>query len=161
MSPRSYYLINHTHKEFCYVEHDMPIFHVLDEIMMKFDHWTKSDDIVIDSQDACSSELVEYLVNDLGYMDIDYGDMEWRVGNTMSLRSYYLINRTHKEFCYVEHDMPIFHVLDEIMMKFDRWMKSDNIVIDSQDACSSELVEYLVNDLGYIDMDYDEDEEDE
>ena len=84
-----------------------------------------------------------------------------RVGNTMSPRSYYLINHTHKEFCYVEHDMPIFHVLDEIMLKFDHWTKSDDIVIDSQDACSSDLVEYLVNDLGYIDMDYDEDEEDE
>ena len=74
MSPPTYYLINHSQKEFCFFENDMPIFHVLDEIMKRFDHWTKTDDIVVDSQDACSSDLVEHLINELGYSDMDYDE---------------------------------------------------------------------------------------
>ena len=85
--------------------------------------------------------------------------METQVGVSMSPPTYYLINHSQKEFCYFENDIPIFHILDAILEKYDHWSKNDDIVIDSQDACSSDLVEYLVNDAGYRDMNYDDDED--
>ena len=71
MSPPAYYLINHTRKEFCFFENDISIFVVLDAALKKYTNWEKTDDICIDSDDACSCDLLEELVNDAGYFNLD------------------------------------------------------------------------------------------
>ena len=71
MSPPTYYLINHTRKEFCFFENDISIFLVLDATLTKYIHWKTTDDICIDSEDACSCALMEDLVNDGGYLNLD------------------------------------------------------------------------------------------
>lgn len=79
----------------------------------------------------------------------------------MSQPTYYLINHTRKEFCYFENEIPIFQTLDAILKKYPQWKNTDDITVDSQDACSSDLVEHLVNDAGYTDLEYDDDDDDE
>lgn len=73
MSPPNYYLINHTRREFCYFEIGISIFNVLDDIL-KNKKWEKTDDIRIDSEYAGSVALLEYLVNNVEYKDVDVQD---------------------------------------------------------------------------------------
>ncbi len=47
---------------------------VLDATLKKYTHWEKTDDICVDSEDACSCDLLEDLVNDAGYFNLDGGD---------------------------------------------------------------------------------------
>lgn len=68
----------------------------------------------------------------------------------MSPSSYYLVNRTRKEFCYFENGEPIFKVLREALLKYD-WIYTDNIHIESE-VSDDALVEHLANGLGYIDI---------
>ena len=70
---------------------------------------------------------------------------------TMSPPSYYLVNRTRKEFCYFENEEPIFKVLRESFLKYD-WRYTDAIHIESELSDYTRFVEHLSNGLGYIDV---------
>jgi hypothetical protein len=61
MSP-TYYLVNHTTKEFCFFENDASIFDVLEEAIKKC-KWKKTDHVAIDSEDASHYYLLDYLKN--------------------------------------------------------------------------------------------------
>ena len=74
MSPPTYYLINHTRKEFCFFDHDISIFTVLDDTLNTHIHWKNTDNILISSELAGSCALLEHLTNVAEYtgLGIDY-----------------------------------------------------------------------------------------
>ena len=72
MSPPTYYLINKTQKEFCSFDNRISIFKVMKNTLKLYTNWTKTDNICIDSEDAGSTVLLEYLINSKEYTCLDY-----------------------------------------------------------------------------------------
>ena len=72
MSPTSYYLINHTKKEFCGFNTDIPVFEMLELALKTYINWKDSDNIRIDSEWSSNScFLMEHLMNNLNYRDVE------------------------------------------------------------------------------------------
>jgi hypothetical protein len=72
MSPPSYYLVNHTRKEFCFYEDELPIFLALEMVLQKHTNWKNTDNVRIKSENSCSCTVLEYLTNDMEYKNVDY-----------------------------------------------------------------------------------------
>ena len=71
----------------------------------------------------------------------------------MSPPSYYLVNRTRKEFCYFENEESIIKILRDAFLEYDTWRYNDDVIIESEDAGYTFLVEHLTTGLGYVDLD--------
>ena len=69
MSRPSYYLVNHTRKEFHYFENKQSIFKVLQE-SLAYPGWKETDDLHVESELSDSTALIEHLLNDLEYKDL-------------------------------------------------------------------------------------------
>lgn len=66
-----YYLVNHTRKEFCFFDNNKSIFLVLETMLNQNNHWNRNDDdIRIGSEGSCSTSLLGFLVNSMGYNEI-------------------------------------------------------------------------------------------
>ena len=78
----------------------------------------------------------------------------------MSLPSYYFVNHSCEEFCWFDNRCPIFQELTHIIKWNHRWTLEDNICVESELSDSTVLIEYLINDLQYKNLDYDSSEED-
>ena len=72
MSPPSYYLVNHTRKEFCFFDNELPIFLVLESALQKHTNWKNTDNVRIKSENSGSCIVLEYLTNDMEYKNLDY-----------------------------------------------------------------------------------------
>lgn len=76
-SPPSYYLINHTRKQFAYFDaYTISIFKVLEIALKNYIDWQSSDDVRIDSEVFDSYELIMHLIIDLKYRDLDVDEYE-------------------------------------------------------------------------------------
>jgi len=73
MSPPSYYLVNHSRKEFHYFENKQSIFKVLQE-SLAYPGWKDTDDLHVESELSGSTVLIEHLLNDLEYKDLHATD---------------------------------------------------------------------------------------
>jgi hypothetical protein len=69
MTKSHYYLINHTHKEFCFFDNTNPIFVVLENALKNNTNWKITDDIRIGSEGTTTNTLLGYLINELKYME--------------------------------------------------------------------------------------------
>jgi len=69
MSHPHYYLVNHTQKEFCYFDNDKPIFIVLENALKNNIGWNLTHDIRIGSEGTSTTIFINYLINDLGYVE--------------------------------------------------------------------------------------------
>ena len=74
MSPPSYYLVNHTRKEFCFFENKLSIFVILEVALQKHTNWNNIDNVSIESENSGSCILLEYLTNDMEYTNLDNCD---------------------------------------------------------------------------------------
>jgi hypothetical protein len=72
MSPPSYYLVNHTRKEFCLFENELPIFLALEIVLDKHKNWRNLDNVLIESDNSGSCIVLEYLTNEMEYKNLDY-----------------------------------------------------------------------------------------
>ena len=72
MSPPSYYFVNHTRKEFCVFDNMISIFFSLDNAIANNPGWKNTDKIIIESELAGYTHLVEFMINTQGYTDLDY-----------------------------------------------------------------------------------------
>ena len=84
MSPPSYYFINNTCREFCYFDNNNPIFQELTHIVKWNRRWTLEDDIRVESELAGSTFLIEHLVNDLQFTNLDYDSSEDSVPDSVA-----------------------------------------------------------------------------
>ena len=66
----SYYLVNHTRKEFHYFENQQSIFKVLQESLAAYPEWKETDDLHVESELSDSTDLIEHFLNDLEYKDL-------------------------------------------------------------------------------------------
>jgi len=75
--PPSYYLINHTRKEFAYFDaYTLSIFKVLEIALKNYVGWQSSDDVRIDSEAFDSCESIMHLIINLKYRDLDLEEYE-------------------------------------------------------------------------------------
>lgn len=77
----------------------------------------------------------------------------------MSPPTYYFVNYTCKEFCWFNNKSPIFQELTHIVKWNHRWTLEDNIHVESELSGSTFLIEHLVNDLQFVNLDYDSSED--
>jgi len=71
MSRLTYFIVNHTTKEYCGGEPNEPIFILLDNILEKYNTWRSSHDIRIMPEDPSSMVASEYLQYNLQYKNLD------------------------------------------------------------------------------------------
>jgi len=71
MSPPCYYFVNDTRKEFCLFDNYISIFFSLDNAIANNPGWKNTDKIIIESELAGYTSLIEYLINERGYKDLD------------------------------------------------------------------------------------------
>ena len=70
---------------------------------------------------------------------------------------YYLVNETHKEFCFFNTRISIHDELKRIMDTWPRWKPTDTIKIQGEDESKgSDLWDHLTVNLCYKDLDYHE-----
>lgn len=75
----------------------------------------------------------------------------------MSRIQYYLVNHTHKEFCYFNARIPIYEELKRIIDTWPKWATTDTIKIEGDDESKyPDLWQHLTVNLQYRDLDYDE-----
>jgi hypothetical protein len=75
----------------------------------------------------------------------------------MSRIQYYLVNHTHKEFCYFNARIPLYEELKRIMGAWPKWASTDTIMIKGEDESKApDLWDNLTMNLNYRDLDYDE-----
>jgi hypothetical protein len=68
---------------------------------------------------------------------------------------YYLVNETHKEFCFFNDRVPIYEELKRIIDTWSKWSPADRIIIKGQeDSKGSDLWDHLTMNLEYKDLDY-------
>jgi len=72
MSPPCYYFVNHTRKEFCLFDNYISIFFSLDNAITNNPGWKNTDKIIIESELAGATNLLEFMINTEGYTDLDY-----------------------------------------------------------------------------------------
>ena len=72
MSLPSYYLVNHTRKEFHYFDNKQSIFKILKESLEAYPEWKETDDLHVESEDG-STDYIEYLYK-LEYKDLQETD---------------------------------------------------------------------------------------
>jgi hypothetical protein len=72
MSPPCYYFVNHTRKEFCLFDNEISISFSMSNAIANNPGWKNTDTICIDSELAGETSLIEFLMNDKGYTDLDY-----------------------------------------------------------------------------------------
>ena len=72
MSPICYYFVNNTRKEFCLFNNEISILLSLSNAIESNAGWKNTDKICVDSEDAGYTNLIEYLINEMGYTDLDY-----------------------------------------------------------------------------------------
>ena len=83
MSP-IYYFVNYTCKEFCCFNNNYPIFKELTHIVKWNRRWTLEDDIRVESELAGSTFLIQHLVNDLQFTNLDYDSSEDSVPDSVA-----------------------------------------------------------------------------
>jgi hypothetical protein len=66
----SFYLINHSAKEFCTFDNAIPIITALKR-SLRANNWQSTDDICVDYEDTNSFNLLNHLVNALVYINMD------------------------------------------------------------------------------------------
>ena len=72
MSPRNYYFMNHTRKEFCIFETNVPILTALEGAIRKNTEWSMRDDIQIDSEQENRSFIWWHtVVTVMNFKDLD------------------------------------------------------------------------------------------
>ena len=72
MSPPCYYFVNHTRKEFCLFDNKISVFFSLNNAIENNPGWKNTDNITIESELAGESSLIEFLMNDKGFKDMDW-----------------------------------------------------------------------------------------
>jgi hypothetical protein len=72
----------------------------------------------------------------------------------MPTPTYYLVNRTRKEFYSFDNDVPIFKVLENVLQINSNWKNTDNIRVETDDSQFCSLLEYLLNDLKFTNCDF-------
>jgi len=70
------------------------------------------------------------------------------------------VNSTRKEFCTFDDKLPILQVLTSTVNKYE-WTLQDNIKVESELSDSTYLIDYLINDMNYVWLDYDSESDDE
>jgi len=63
------------------------------------------------------------------------------------------VNDTRKEFCLFDNYISIFFSLDNAIANNPGWKNTDKIIIESELAGYTSLIEYLINERGYKDLD--------
>jgi hypothetical protein len=71
MSPPIFYFINHTTKQFCIFDNTISIMRSIEIAIQKNLNWSFTDEIQINSQLSNYTHLIEYLINDLEYRDLN------------------------------------------------------------------------------------------
>jgi hypothetical protein len=66
----SFYLINHSAKEFCTFDNGIPILTAFKQAL-RANNWQSTDDICVDYEDTNSFDLLNHLVNALVYINMD------------------------------------------------------------------------------------------
>ena len=70
---------------------------------------------------------------------------------------YYLVNHTRKEFCYFNARVPVYEELKRVMDAWPKWVSTDTIMIKGEEESKApDIWENLTLNLGYKDLDYDE-----
>jgi hypothetical protein len=70
----------------------------------------------------------------------------------MSPPSYYLVNKTRKEFLCFDESVPLFTILKGVLVDYPAWKETDNIHVDSDLAGSTVVMEHYINVLAYRDL---------
>jgi hypothetical protein len=71
MARLTYYIVNHTTREYCGGEPRDPIFIALDKVLAKYHNWRRNDNIVIMPEDTSSMQAAEYLAYSVQYKNLD------------------------------------------------------------------------------------------
>lgn len=71
MSRLTYFIVNHTTKEYCSGEPREPIFVALNRVLAKYDNWRRAHNIHIMPEDTSSMVASEYLQYNLQYNNLD------------------------------------------------------------------------------------------
>ena len=71
MTRLTYYIVNHSTKEYCYGEPREPIFIALDRVLTKYNNWRRNNNICIMPEDTSSMVASEYLQYNLQYTNLD------------------------------------------------------------------------------------------
>ena len=71
MTRLTYYIVNHTTKEYCGGEPREPIFIALNRVLAKYNNWQRNHNIIIMPEDPSSMVASEYLQYNLQYKNVD------------------------------------------------------------------------------------------
>jgi len=74
MSDLTYYIVNHTTKEYCDGEYNESIFITLDKLLAKYTNWKKEHNIRIIPESHSSMQSYESLKYNLEYKNLDNPD---------------------------------------------------------------------------------------
>ena len=68
----TFFFINHTTKQFCIFDNTISIMRSYEIAIQRNSNWSHSDEIYVDSQLHNHTYLLDYLINDLEYRDLDF-----------------------------------------------------------------------------------------
>jgi len=71
MTSPTYYFINHTHKEFCVFDNNSSVMKSLENVIKAYINWSLMDDIRIDTDLPTSTIVLEYLINEMEFRNLD------------------------------------------------------------------------------------------
>jgi hypothetical protein len=72
MSPATFYLINHTTKEYCIFENSISIIKSIETTIKLYENWSLIDDIRVDFQLSNQTDVISHLENNLKFRDLDF-----------------------------------------------------------------------------------------
>ena len=68
----TFFFINHTTKQLCIFDNTISIMRSIEIAIQRNSNWSFTDEICIDSQLSNHTYLLDYLINDLEYRDLDF-----------------------------------------------------------------------------------------